>query len=220
MRPAGGGGICSCLLAAAVSGISSRWCVSSCCVVYRSPASHVGPAMCTLSQGTFSSFFSSGSVATFSGTDSCHPHTSGKPPLLQVVATPYATSFDHVAVADGVYFKFQRCLKTLGPTAITLPQFASGHSFGSLIHLLIFSRYVVGRVSTTGCELPLCCGWGCFCCLMKFISSWRSVCDVLCCFSSAASFQLITSSMAWNCSFAPLRCSFLSPGLVSLSRAA
>lgn len=64
--------------------------------------------------------------------------------LPQVVATPYATSFDHIGAADSVYFKFQRCLKALGPSAIALPQFGLGHSFGSLIHLLIDSRYVVG----------------------------------------------------------------------------
>ncbi len=34
---------------------------------------------------------------------------------LQVVAVPYATSFDHLRVADEVHFKFERCLKALGP---------------------------------------------------------------------------------------------------------
>ena len=40
------------------------------------------------------------------------------PPSLmspQVVAVPYGTSFDHLRVADEVHFKFERCLKALGP---------------------------------------------------------------------------------------------------------
>lgn len=35
--------------------------------------------------------------------------------LPQVVAVPYGTSFDHLRVADEVHFKFERCLKALGP---------------------------------------------------------------------------------------------------------
>jgi hypothetical protein len=34
---------------------------------------------------------------------------------VQVVAVPYATSFDHLRVSDEVHFKFERCLKALGP---------------------------------------------------------------------------------------------------------
>ena len=49
-----------------------------------------------------------------------------------------------MGAADEVFSKYQRCLKALGPAAIALPQFGCGHSFGSLLHLLIHSRYVVG----------------------------------------------------------------------------
>ncbi|PSC76402.1 plant MCA23-20 [Micractinium conductrix] len=60
-----------------------------------------------------------------------------------VVAVPYATSFDHMRVADEVHFKFERCLKALGPQAIQLPRYGVGHSLGALLHCLIGSRYPI-----------------------------------------------------------------------------
>ncbi|KAI3423953.1 hypothetical protein D9Q98_009787 [Chlorella vulgaris] len=60
-----------------------------------------------------------------------------------VVAVPYATSFDHLRVADEVHFKFERCLKALGPQAIMLRRYGVGHSLGALLHALIASRYPI-----------------------------------------------------------------------------
>lgn len=62
-----------------------------------------------------------------------------------VVATPFATGFDHLRTVDEVYFKFSRCLKALGPKAQMLPSYGLGHSLGSLMQLLVCSRYVVPR---------------------------------------------------------------------------
>ncbi|PRW32674.1 plant MCA23-20 [Chlorella sorokiniana] len=60
-----------------------------------------------------------------------------------VVAVPYGTSFDHLRVADEVHFKFERCLKALGPQAIRLQRYGVGHSLGALLHALIGSRYPI-----------------------------------------------------------------------------
>ncbi|EFN50941.1 hypothetical protein CHLNCDRAFT_141599 [Chlorella variabilis] len=43
-----------------------------------------------------------------------------------VVAVPYATSFDHLRVADEVHFKFERCLKALGPQLSGLAKLGMG----------------------------------------------------------------------------------------------
>jgi hypothetical protein len=63
--------------------------------------------------------------------------------MLQIVAVPYGTSFDHLRVADEVHFIFERCLKSLGPQAIMLARFGVGHSLGALLHALIGSRYPI-----------------------------------------------------------------------------
>ncbi|CAL5197309.1 unnamed protein product [Lathyrus oleraceus] len=62
-----------------------------------------------------------------------------------VIATPYASGFDHFFIADEVQFKFDRCYRTLQETVKELPIFGVGHSLGSLVHLLIGSRYAVQR---------------------------------------------------------------------------
>ncbi|XP_038987689.1 uncharacterized protein LOC103714604 [Phoenix dactylifera] len=62
-----------------------------------------------------------------------------------VVATPFASGFDHFLIADEVQFKFARCLRFLQDTVNDLPIFGIGHSLGSVIHLLIGSRYAVER---------------------------------------------------------------------------
>ncbi|XVF58624.1 hypothetical protein PTKIN_Ptkin07bG0081400 [Pterospermum kingtungense] len=62
-----------------------------------------------------------------------------------VIATPYASGFDYFFIADEVQFKFDRCLRFLQETVPDLPTFGIGHSLGSLIHLLIGSRYAVQR---------------------------------------------------------------------------
>ncbi|KAI7724604.1 hypothetical protein M8C21_015465 [Ambrosia artemisiifolia] len=62
-----------------------------------------------------------------------------------VVATPYASGFDYFFIADEVQFKYDRCLRSLPETVQDLPSFGIGHSLGSVIHLLIGSRYAVQR---------------------------------------------------------------------------
>lgn len=62
-----------------------------------------------------------------------------------VIATPYASGFDHFFIADEVQFKFDRCLRNLVEPVNDLPTFGVGHSLGSVIHLLIGSRYAVQR---------------------------------------------------------------------------
>ncbi|XP_076890534.1 uncharacterized protein LOC143541655 [Bidens hawaiensis] len=62
-----------------------------------------------------------------------------------VIATPYASGFDHFFIADEVQFKYDRCVRTLHETVKDLPSFGIGHSLGSVIHLLIGSRYAVQR---------------------------------------------------------------------------
>ncbi|CAL5418643.1 unnamed protein product [Camellia sinensis] len=64
---------------------------------------------------------------------------------ILVIATPYASGFDHFFIADEVQFKFDRCLRFLQETVQDLPTFGIGHSLGSVIHLLIGSRYAVQR---------------------------------------------------------------------------
>ncbi|KAK7262729.1 hypothetical protein RJT34_30309 [Clitoria ternatea] len=62
-----------------------------------------------------------------------------------VIATPYASGFDHFLIADEVQFKFDRCYRVLQETIQDLPVFGVGHSLGSVVHLLIGSRYAVQR---------------------------------------------------------------------------
>ncbi|GAV86900.1 DUF1350 domain-containing protein [Cephalotus follicularis] len=62
-----------------------------------------------------------------------------------VIATPYASGFDYFFIADEVQFKFDRCIRFLQETVQDLPTFGIGHSLGSVIHLLIGSRYAVQR---------------------------------------------------------------------------
>ncbi|EEC77228.1 hypothetical protein OsI_15775 [Oryza sativa Indica Group] len=62
-----------------------------------------------------------------------------------VIATPYASGFDHFFIADEVQFKFDRCLRNMVEPVNDLPTFGVGHSLGSVIHLLIGSRYAVQR---------------------------------------------------------------------------
>lgn len=64
---------------------------------------------------------------------------------ILVIATPYASGFDYFNIADEAQFKFDRCLRFLHETVQDLPTFGIGHSLGSVIHLLIGSRYAVQR---------------------------------------------------------------------------
>lgn len=45
---------------------------------------------------------------------------------VQIVAVPYATGFDQLRLADEVHFRYERCLKALGPQAIQLSRFGVG----------------------------------------------------------------------------------------------
>ncbi|KAL7142122.1 hypothetical protein ABFS83_08G102100 [Erythranthe nasuta] len=56
---------------------------------------------------------------------------------ILVIATPYAS--------DEMQFKFERCLRYLQETVEDIPTFGIGHSLGSVVHLLIGSRYAVQR---------------------------------------------------------------------------
>lgn len=64
---------------------------------------------------------------------------------ILVIATPYASGFDYFFTADEVQFKFDRCFRSLQETVQDIPTFGIGHSLGSVIHLLIGSRYAVQR---------------------------------------------------------------------------
>uniref|UniRef100_A0A0D6R4U2 DUF1350 domain-containing protein n=1 Tax=Araucaria cunninghamii TaxID=56994 RepID=A0A0D6R4U2_ARACU len=62
-----------------------------------------------------------------------------------VIATPFASGFDHLRIADEVQFKFDRCIRILQDDVRDLPTFGVGHSLGTVIHLLIGARYAVQR---------------------------------------------------------------------------
>eukprot|EP00897_Mesotaenium_endlicherianum_P006391 jgi/Mesen1/5780/ME000293S04933 len=65
-----------------------------------------------------------------------------------VIATPYASGFDHLRIADDALFRFDRCLRSLSfalPTLRDLPVYGMGHSMGALAHMLIGARYKVPR---------------------------------------------------------------------------
>ncbi|GMH43493.1 hypothetical protein BSKO_11415 [Bryopsis sp. KO-2023] len=64
---------------------------------------------------------------------------------ILVVATPFNTTFDHLRTADEAQFKFDSAIRALGPYAEGTPVYGVGHSLGSLIHLLISSRYAIQR---------------------------------------------------------------------------
>jgi pimeloyl-ACP methyl ester carboxylesterase len=56
---------------------------------------------------------------------------------------PYETSFDHDKIADGLQLKMRGCLKALGPDVRQLPMYGIGHSLGSVLTLMMNSRYGV-----------------------------------------------------------------------------
>eukprot|EP00271_Cylindrocystis_brebissonii_P013298 TRINITY_DN3302_c0_g1_i1.p1 TRINITY_DN3302_c0_g1~~TRINITY_DN3302_c0_g1_i1.p1 ORF type:complete len:475 (+),score=75.96 TRINITY_DN3302_c0_g1_i1:321-1745(+) len=63
-----------------------------------------------------------------------------------VVATPYASTFDHSRIADETHFKFERCLRAISDAQLaSLPVFGIGHSLGALTHVLIGCKYVAQR---------------------------------------------------------------------------
>ncbi|CAM6092247.1 unnamed protein product [Calypogeia fissa] len=63
-----------------------------------------------------------------------------------IVATPFASGFDHLRIADEVQFKFDRCMRSIRDDFVeSLPVFGVGHSFGSLALLLVGARYAVQR---------------------------------------------------------------------------
>ncbi|KAH7293130.1 hypothetical protein KP509_28G013200 [Ceratopteris richardii] len=63
-----------------------------------------------------------------------------------IIATPFASGFDHFRIADEVQFKFDRCMRAIRDDFIeNLPVFGVGHSMGALMQLLIGARYAVQR---------------------------------------------------------------------------
>ena len=74
-------------------------------------------------------------------------HSSSAPlRALQIIATPFSTSFDHLAIADEIHYKFQMGMTALQGEGISdLPLFGLGHSMGALQHLIVSSRYVSSR---------------------------------------------------------------------------
>ncbi|XP_020591533.1 uncharacterized protein LOC110032294 [Phalaenopsis equestris] len=62
-----------------------------------------------------------------------------------VIATPFASRFDHFSIADEVQLMYDRSVRSLTDIEKDLPIFGIGHSLGSVIHLLIGSRYAVQR---------------------------------------------------------------------------
>lgn len=58
---------------------------------------------------------------------------------VQIIAAPYPTGFNHLKIADEVYFKLQRATQVLGVE--DLPVYGLGHSLGSLVQMLIGSTY-------------------------------------------------------------------------------
>lgn len=64
---------------------------------------------------------------------------------VQVVAVPYETSFDHQRITDDLQYKSDACLKSIAPEVRGLPVFGVGHSLGSLLTLMLNSRFAVHR---------------------------------------------------------------------------
>ncbi|KAL6841210.1 hypothetical protein ACP4OV_028983 [Aristida adscensionis] len=57
----------------------------------------------------------------------------------------YRFFLERLADSHEVQFKFDRCLRNLAEPVSDLPTFGVGHSLGSVVHLLIGSRYAVRR---------------------------------------------------------------------------
>ena len=67
---------------------------------------------------------------------------------ILVVATPFSTHFDHLRSADETQFKFDGAYSQLilqDTRLRDLPVYGLGHSLGSLLHVLISSKYAVQR---------------------------------------------------------------------------
>lgn len=84
----------------------------------------------------------------------------------QIVAVPYATGFDQLRLADEVHFRFERCLKALGPQAIQLSRFGVGAAGQGEGGLLLVDGTTSGAGQGQAGVLPV--GWtghasGCLC---------------------------------------------------------
>eukprot|EP01025_Chloroclados_australasicus_P003557 TRINITY_DN1084_c0_g1_i8.p1 TRINITY_DN1084_c0_g1~~TRINITY_DN1084_c0_g1_i8.p1 ORF type:complete len:452 (-),score=42.17 TRINITY_DN1084_c0_g1_i8:334-1689(-) len=64
---------------------------------------------------------------------------------VMVITTPYATGFDHLRCVDEIQYKFTRCMGVLAAEVKGLPIYGVGHSLGSVLHVLLCSRYSVER---------------------------------------------------------------------------
>lgn len=65
--------------------------------------------------------------------------------VLQIVAVPYETGFDHERISDDVQLKMTTCLRAIAPEIRNLPVYGAGHSLGSLLTLMVNSRFGVHR---------------------------------------------------------------------------
>jgi len=59
---------------------------------------------------------------------------------LQVIAAPFATGFNHLKIANEIYYKLDRCQTRIFGRS-DLPVYGVGHSMGSLMHVLIATQY-------------------------------------------------------------------------------
>lgn len=63
---------------------------------------------------------------------------------LQIITAPFATGFNHLKIANEIYFKLDRCHKSIFGNS-DLPIYGVGHSMGSLMHILMATQFPVQR---------------------------------------------------------------------------
>ena len=67
---------------------------------------------------------------------------------ILIIATPFSTHFDHLRSADETQFKFDAAytrLTTMDAKLMDVPIYGVGHSLGSLLMVLISSKFAVKR---------------------------------------------------------------------------
>ena len=64
--------------------------------------------------------------------------------LLQIITAPFSTGFDHLKIANEIYFKLDRCHRSIFGSS-DLPIYGVGHSMGSLMHILMATQFPVQR---------------------------------------------------------------------------
>ena len=63
---------------------------------------------------------------------------------LQIITAPFATGFNHLKIANEIYFKLDRCHRSIFGSS-DLPIYGMGHSMGSLMHILMATQFPVQR---------------------------------------------------------------------------